>query len=350
MKNYSEVSNLFVVEGEDYSPGKYLGFTEFEDRVWFDAYDGNSRQLWSTNGINTWQETNLSTEIDSSNSLIKNSDYMVLSSPVSLSTFGDSDSFNEGVFSNLSIANQVLAYNDQTGFIIDGTHFNGEIHSQVLWHQNVFWFIATTDLDGMELHSVENSILNKHSDNLSGVPGQSIPLKVIGQNLIFDSKIDSGSNPILVEFNLVTKVIKGVNEELSYPGDNTGAIEYNGRIWFDCNGVGTGIEFCWYDGGNAQVHIDYIAGAGSSNPTHLSVIENELLVVIDDSGGVLMQVTDDDLIQVWDPELGNTDLGYYGEMWIGDDAICLIGDSATYGQELYVFSHGEITGDWIVIH
>ena len=37
-------------------------------------------------------------------------------------------------------------------------------------------------------------------------------------------------------------------------------------------------------------------------------------------------------------------------MWIGDDAICLIGDSATYGQELYVFSHGEITGDWIVIH
>ena len=350
MKNYSEVSNLFVVEGEDYSPGKYLGFTEFEDRVWFDAYDGNSRQLWSTNGINTWQETNLSTEIDSSNSLIKNSDYMVLSSPVSLSTFGDSDSFNEGVFSNLSIANQVLAYNDQTGFIIDGTHFNGEIHSQVLWHQNVFWFIATTDLDGMELHSVENSILNKHSDNLSGVPGQSIPLKVIGQNLIFDSKIDSGSNPILVEFNLVTKVIKGVNEELSYPGDNTGAIEHNGRIWFDCNGVGTGIELCWYDGGNAQVHIDYIAGAGSSNPTHLSVIENELLVVIDDSGGVLMQVTDDDLIQVWDPELGNTDLGYYGEMWIGDDAICLIGDSATYGQELYVFSHGEITGDWIVIH
>ena len=65
---------------------------------------------------------------------------------------------------------------------------------------------------------------------------------------------------------------------------------------------------------------------------------------------VLMQVTDDDLIQVWDPELGDTDLGYYGEMWIGDDAICLIGDSATYGQELYVFSHGEITGDWIVIH
>ena len=34
----------------------------------------------------------------------------------------------------------------------------------------------------------------------------------------------------------------------------------------------------------------------------------------------------------------------------GDDAICLIGDSATYGQELYVFSHGEITGDWIVIY
>lgn len=350
MKNYSEVSNLFIVESEDYSPGKYLGFTEFDDRVWYDGYDGNTRQLWSTNGITTWQETNLSTDIDSSNSLIINGDHMVLSSPVSLNTIGDSDSSNEGTFSNLSIANQVLAYNDQTGFIIDGTHFSGQIHSQVLWHENVFWFIASTDTDGMQLHSVENSILNKHSDNLSGIPTQSIPLTVIGQNLIFDSKIDSGSNPILVEFNLTTNVIGSVNEDLSYPGANTGAVLHNGRVWFDCNAVGLGSELCWYDGTNAQAHVDYIAGTGSSNPTHLKIIENDLLIVIDDSGGVLMQVIEDGLIQVWDPELGNTDLGYYGEMWVGKDVICLIGDSTTYGQELYVFSHGEITGDWIIIH
>ena len=44
----------------DFSPGKILGFVEHQNRIWFDADDGNGVQMWSTDGHTTWKETNLS--------------------------------------------------------------------------------------------------------------------------------------------------------------------------------------------------------------------------------------------------------------------------------------------------
>jgi len=63
-----------------------------------------------------------------------------------------------------------------------------------------------------------------------------------------------------------------------------------------------------------------------------------------------MQVDDEGINVLWDPETGDTDVGYYGEMWVGNDYIYLICDSTNNGQELYAFAHGELTGEWIAIY
>jgi hypothetical protein len=341
---------LHVVPGVDFSPGKYLGFTEFNQRVWFDAFDGSSIQLWSTNGVNTWKETNLSGTINTNSQLISNVDHLILIDTSGLSTFGNSDSFTTGNFGNVSLANNALSYNDATGFMIAGDHFSGELHSEVIWLNDEYWFIATIDADGMELFSVDDATISKKTSNLAGIPGNKIGITAIGESLVFDGKMDSDVDPTIIGYNVSSNSVQRLNPNISYVGENSAAILFEDKLWFDCNELGLGTELCWTDGEIVQSHVDYIAGIGSSTPSHLAIVKNELLVIIDDSGGLLMQVDDEGINVLWDPETGDTDVGYYGEIWVGSDYIYMICDSTNNGQELYAFAHGELTGEWITIY
>ena len=142
----------------DFAPGSNFGFIAHEDRIWFDANDGGGTQLWSTDGQTLWQETNLSAQIQAGDRLIATDDELVLQYGNGLMLFGDNDSLIPGTFSNLATANDVLIYSTGNSINLDGTILSAELNSDVVYHDGYYWFIATSDSDGPQLHRSDSSI------------------------------------------------------------------------------------------------------------------------------------------------------------------------------------------------
>ena len=77
-----------------------------------------------------------------------------------------------------------------------------------------------------------------------------------------------------------------------------------------------------------------------------------MVAIIDDplEGGQLHQITENGLELIWDHASGNLGLGVHDGFWYDDEMIYFIGDSTTLGLEMYGWSHGELSGEWIIIH
>ena len=90
----------------------------------------------------------------------------------------------------------------------------------------------------------------------------------------------------------------------------------------------------------------------SSNPSHLAIVGENLVTIITDpmGGGQLHLVAENGLIQLWDHDDGNLAAGVHGDIWVDEEMVYYVADSATYGLELYGWAHGELSEDWIIIH
>ena len=338
-------SELLHFEADvDFSPGANLGFIEHGERVWFDATDSSGTQLWSTDGSITWKETNLSNDISSGDSIVNLGSELVLSYGDGMLILGESETFISGSFTNITAVNGILLYNTPVGISIGGTTVSGEIHSSAVYHLGHYWFIATSDSNGPQLHRWNNVNLEQMSVGLQGTPGQAIPPTIVGGNILFDS---NG----LFSFNTTSSSISELNSTLQDVGVATGGVLHEGKLWFDCGAPSSGYELCVSDGDNAWVHSDHISGMASSSPSHLALVEGNLLAIITDpiDGGQLHLVDENGLTLLWDHDDGNLASGVHGELWIGQDLVYFIADSSTHGLEMYGWAHGQLSNEWIII-
>ena len=328
----------------DFAPGSILGFTEHQGRAWFDATDSSGTQLWSSDGITTWKESNLSSNILNGDSFTKNGDELVLTYSDGLAIFGESESFISGVYSNTTAANGVLLYNTPTGISLGGNIVPGDINSESTYLSGSHWFIATTDTSGPQLHSWDGMDLVKMSSNLQSGSGQFIPPIVIGDSIVFDS----GE---LVAFNTSTSTMIELNSSLQNVGQSTHTL-HQGKLWFDCGHPSSGYELCVSDGESAWVHSDHVPGMASSSPSNLATLDSSLLVTASHptEGGQLYLVEENELTLLWDHEVGGLDSATHGELWVGQDMVYFIGDSSTTGLEIYGWAHGQLSDEWIIIH
>jgi hypothetical protein len=329
----------------NFSPGENLGFIEHDGRIWFDAKDASGVELWSTDGVSTWQETNMSSDISGTDSLVKVGDELVLTHANGILILGESEIILGGDFTNTTTANGILLYNTPSGISIGGTIMAGEIQSSAVFYEGYYWFIATSDTYGAQLHRSDGLILERVTSTLQGLPAQSISPTAIGGNILFDS----GG---LFAFNTTSSTLVQPNSTLQEVGASTGAIVFEGKLWFDCGVPSIGYELCLSDGESAWLHSDHISGMGSASPSHLAIIGDNLVTLITDpnDGGQLHLVGDEGLILLWDHDDGNLAAGVHGDLWIGEEMVYYIADSATYGLELHGWAHGELSDEWIVIH
>ncbi|MGB1491142.1 MAG: collagen-like triple helix repeat-containing protein [Candidatus Poseidoniaceae archaeon] len=327
----------------DFAPGSILGFIAHENRIWFDANDGGGTQLWSTDGLTLWQETNLSVQIQAGDRLIEADNELVLQYGNGLMTFGDNDSLISGTYSNLASANDVLIYSTGSSINLNGTILNGELNSDVAFHDGYYWFIATSDSDGPQLHRSDSLTLEKMTTSLQSTSGQIVSPTVIGNSIVFDS---DG----LVSFNTTSLILSEMNT--SIVNLNSQYIVKDGMLFFQCGIPSLGYELCTSNGDDAWLHSDYASGMDSSTPQHFTIIDNRLVGIVDHptEGGQLVEVRDEGMVLLWDYHSGNFDAGTQGEIWFDNQMIYFIGDDPTVGLEMYGWAYGELTDDWIVIH
>ena len=329
----------------DFLPGEMLGFEVHEDRIWFDANDGSGRQMWSSDGNTLWKETNLSSQIQEGDEMITVQGELILKHQGGMVIFSESDTMIGGTFSNLSSANQNLIYNTANGFSILGNDWPGEIHSDATYHSDYYWFIAETDSFGKQLHRANSSAVERITTQLTGNPGQIISPTNLGESIVFDS---NG----LFSLDTNSLLISELNTSIQSIPQDSDWIVSEGVLWFECGIPSNGYELCASDGENAWLHSDHVAGMESSSPGKFALIGNEVILLIEDptQGGQLARITDIGLEILWDHDSGNLESGVHGQLWVGNDFVFFIADDASLGLELFVWAHGEISEEWIIIH
>ena len=327
----------------DFAPGSILGFTTLEDRIWFDANDGSGTQLWSTNGFTLWKETNLSVQIQQGNRLIELEDRLVLQYGNGLMLFGESDSQIQGTYSNLTTANDVLIYSTGASISLNGTILNAELNSEVVFFDDYYWFIATSDGDGPQLHRSDSSTLEKMTTTLHTTAGQNVNPTVVGNSIVFDS---NG----LFSFNTASMILSEMNTSIT--NVNPHYVANGDELFFQCGIPSLGYELCLTDGDDAWLHSDYAIGMDSSSPEHLTLVGDRLVAIFHHptEGGQLVEINEEGTNLLWDFHNGNFDAGTQGEIWFDSQMIYFIGDDPIVGLEMYGWSYGELIDEWVVIH
>ena len=329
----------------DFAPGSILGFIVHKDKIWFDANDGTGTQLWSTDGNSLLKETNLPLQIQEGDKMIAVGGDLILQHGNGLAIFGDSYSYTSGSFSNLTSANEALIYNSLDKLNLNGTLLDAEINSDAVYHDGHYWFIATTDNDGPQLHRSDSQSIEKMTTNLHPLTGQIISPTIIGDNIVFDSQG-------VYSYDTVNLTLTEMNSSIQNIGSSTNWILSNGKIWFQCGIPGLGYELCVSDGVNAWLHSDYAIGMDSSSPKHFAMVGEKILALVDhpSEGGQLVEISEEGVNLLWDYHSGNFDAGSHGEIWVGSQMLFFIGDDASVGLEMYGWAHGELSEEWIVIH
>lgn len=340
-----ETQAVQISDDIDFLPGSILGFVEHEERIWFDADDGTGAQLWSSNGESLWRETNLTSSIQQGDELLEVGDDLVLHHQNGIIIFSESETLISGTYSNLTSVNQILIYNSVLGISLDGNILNGEIHSDAAFIDGYYWFIASSDSNGPQLHRANAAGLERMTTQLQSMPGQIINPTILGENLLFDS---DG----LYAFNMSSLSLSELNSTIQNIAQDSDWIIHNHTLWFTCGIPTVGYELCASNGEDAWLHSDHIAGMDSSNPSHLAVVGNELITLIEDpaQGGQLHLITENGLELLWDHDSGNLDSGVHGELWVGENFVFFIADDSSLGLEMYGWAHGVLSDEWIIIH
>jgi len=393
----------------DSLPGNALGFTsvagEQGELIFFDADDGtNGRELWVTDGttIGTHivQDIFAQNSIDSNSVLIpfmqgvvfttksntihwaNSSDIVELSqiptfdiatqsilsssfSTLSASGFSLLDSDAENLWfiakdSNgdlepyqLSTSGQLTAYD---------VNPNGNSLAQFSVSTEQGLVVVATANSGRQLALLSSgnvtwltSLMDTNNGNWPTNIGTGLGLHSLSSKIIFDAQT-SGVDPTLWSYDFNNGMTTSLSTEIVIPGERTEAVINGGKIFFDCVTATSGSELCSSDGtiDGTVVATDLSSGVVDSDVRHISVIGDYIIFIAsgDDVGFALWSLDSTGTIQLqYDPYqgLGNdSDSGQYGDMRVTDTQIIFAAYDGQNGNELYSWTHLQLTDEWLI--
>jgi len=401
----------------DSTPGLWIGMQELitseKELVFFDADDGvNGREMWVTDG--TPSGTQRITSINGA------SDGLKITSKISpwMNGLVFTDVENKFIWSNGSTTVGLFDapfFSTSMQTILDSTASDLSVHSLTqLWPSETgLWFSAATIAEDFEMHhisttgvlaswnlnslegSMPSSLITHGANNIviaedgnngrqlarlnwdgthnwvtsltlqsNGASatnvGASMGLNLIGDVLIFDAQT-SGVDTTLWGFNITTNFAQELSNLILAPGENSGAVYLDGKIWFDCVTATSATELCYSDGTSlgSKMAYEFQPGISSSDIRDLEVINQQLLIIADgesegiDSGHCLWILDSQTMVAsiAYDPWSGignNSQSGTYGELEVSNEIIFFIANNGLHGHEIHSWSPLELSEDWLI--
>jgi len=348
-----------INSGGDSEPGKYLGLVVAEDKIWFDAWDGASRDLYRADDKGVELVADLAVDIAASDRLVNAENGLHLQAAGNLYNLSDGLTILQTGISNLAAARDSITYNQAGNLWLNGSFWpSTTLDSNLVWDEDNLWFMATNDGMGSELFRLDGTGLEKMSSTLGNSPGQYMGLNIIGGVVIFDAPLAGSPDLHLLAFDNNNLTLFNINPALSSPGMSGGAVLNNDKLFFDCDST-SGTEMCSSDGtpSGTKVLADVMTGAADSDPRDIMVVAGEVVALAKGWNGsanigyALYSFSDTGATMLWDPQagVGDSQAGLYGQITAAGDFLYFVAEDGTYGQELHAFAHGQLSNSWIVL-
>jgi hypothetical protein len=180
----------------------------------------------------------------------------------------------------------------------------------------------------------------------------------LGDTVVFDA-LTSGVDPKLWAHNLTQATTMLLSTTILAPGDLTGGIVHDHRLWFDCVAPGIAQEVCSSDGtpSGTQAETDLRAGSASALIRGFAVTEGDLFVLAsgqingNETGSCLWTLGSNQApVLLYDPWTGNNNsyAGNYGGLHASEHHVFFAANDGTTGHEWHAFSHGQLSDTWLV--
>ncbi len=226
-------------------------------------------------------------------------------------------------------------------------------------------FVAETNNGRQLVHLFEDGSANwltSLTHQGTGSPTQHVGVALgiheVGQYLVFDA-LTSGVDTTVWSHNLVTGQTQLLSLDILAPGDWAGGYVHGGLLWFDCVAPGVAHEVCTSDGTVEQTKVvtDLRAGIASSNILHFAAHSETLFVMasgqIDgqETGSCLWYFSGTGAQLAYDPWEGsgnNSASGTYGSLVMSEHHALFMSHDGQRGHEVHAWSHGTISGEWLV--
>tara|TARA_B100001564_G_scaffold343049_1_gene339236 strand:+ start:602 stop:2464 length:1863 start_codon:yes stop_codon:yes gene_type:complete len=345
-----------INNGGDALPGANLGLTIHQGKVWFDAYNGNIVQLWSADRLGV--ELVDAGPIDMNDRLVSVDDSLYLLKSGSLINLSQEGQEIANGVTYLSDHEELLVYVDGIGAHIGSKTINGvNALGPIVSQGETIWFLGESDGQGQKLHRHDVDGLHLLTNSIQGNAGENLGLSILGSQIIFDGRWDSGIESRVLAYNLDNETLFLLSQEAYSPGSGAGAVYLEGALWFDCQTPSMGTEMCRSDGtiGGTGIHLDAMSGMSSSDPRDLVVVEERVVAFArmwngtHDLGYALYEYSEEGVELLWDLEPGvdDSNAGLYGNLISTQERLYFIAHDDGFGQELHVWATGEWLGYWI---
>ena len=402
----------------DSTPGLWLGMTVVNssngELVFFDADDGsNGRELWISDGTLSGTQR-ITSYGGSGDGLTSNSKIVEWMEGVVFTNVNDDfiwsngtitvDLFDAPFFSTITQSTLDIETSDLSAYPLskmwptsEGFWFSASTlsHDFEMYHLSTDGVFKSWDLNSME-GSMPDSFLSQSGHNIviaedgfngrqlvrlnddgshewltsltlqsNGAPANSVGEKMgltsIGDIIIFDAQT-SGVDTTLWSYNLTSDNVQELSTSILAPGDKSGAVLLNGKIWFDCVTAISATELCYSDGttsGSKLAH-EFQPGMSSSDIREINYVDQNLMVIVDgeidgiDTGHCLWIFNTETMEAsiAYDPWTGignNSQSGTYGSLEVSEEIIFLIANDGLTGHEIHSWSPSSIGSEWLIL-
>ena len=402
----------------DSTPGLWLGMTAVDssngELVFFDADDGsNGRELWISDGTLSGTQR-ITSYGGSGDGLTSNSKIVEWMEGVVFTNVNDDFIWSNGTITVDLFDAPFFSTTTQSTLDIETSDLSVSPLSKMWPTSEGFWFSASTLSHDFEMHhlstdgvfkswnlnsmegSMPDSFLGQSGQNIviaedgfngrqlvrlnddgshewltsltlqsNGAPANSVGEKMgltsIGDIIIFDAQT-SGVDTTLWSYNLTSDNVQELSTSILAPGDRSGAVLLNGKIWFDCVTAISATELCYSDGttsGSKLAH-EFQPGMSSSDIREINYVDQNLMVIVDgeidgiDTGHCLWIFNTETMEAsiAYDPWTGignNSQSGTYGSLEVSEEIIFLIANDGLTGHEIHSWSPSSIGSEWLIL-
>ena len=345
-----------INNGGDALPGANLGLTVHQEKVWFDAYNGNNVQLWSADRLGVALED--AGPINVNDRLISVDESLYLLKSGSLVNLSDEGHEIANGVTYLGAHEELLVYVNDSGAHIGSKTIPGVTSlGPIISQGETVWFLGESEGQGQKLHRYDVNGLHLLTNSIAGNPGENLGLSILGRQIIFDGRWNTGIESRILAYNLDNETLFLLSEEIYSPGSGAGAVSLQGALWFDCQTPSMGTEMCRSDGtiGGTGIHLDAMSGMSGSDPRDLVVVEGRVIAFAKmwngthDLGYALYAYSEEGMELLWDlePGVGESNAGLYGNLISTQERVYFIAHDDGFGQELHAWATGEWLGYWI---
>ena len=401
----------------DSIPGLWLGMTKISNDdalIFFDADDGiNGRELWISDGTNSGTQR-ITSYGGSGDGLTSNSKIVKWMEGVVFTNANDDfiwsngtvtvDLFDAPFFSTttqLSLDQQtseLSAYHlsemwpTDDGIWLSAFTVNEDFEMHYLsaegefksWDLNILEgsmpdsftsaagrnvVIADDGFNGRQLVKLNDDGSHEWLTSLTlqsnGAPttsvGEKMGLNVIGDTVLFDAQT-SGVDTTLWSYNMTTDTALELSTNILAPGENSGALSVDGKIWFDCVTAISATELCFSDGTitGTKLAYEFQPGISSSDIREIGSVGEDLFIIVDgeidgtDTGHCLWRFNTDTMEAslAYDPWAGsgnNSQTGTYGNLEVSDEIIFMVANNGLTGHEIHSWSPSSIGNAWLIL-